>query len=109
MAVFILTAVMLAALCGGYAVSAPTIRARWQLFRGNYAAAAEIYEKQLARHPHRLRFYSALAEIYLLLPRSDEQALQVFKKVLRFNLNTPNREEIEAIVLRAYEEEHDRD
>lgn len=86
----------------GFMVFSPSARARWHLFRCNYTAAAEIYEKLLARHPGRLKLYSTLAEIYLLLPRNDTQALQVFKKVLQFDLDTPNREEIEAIVVQSY-------
>jgi hypothetical protein len=85
-----------------FAVFSPAVRARWHLFRCNYTAAAEIYEKLLARHPGRLKLYSTLAEIYLLLPRNDAQALQVFKKVLQFNLDTPNREEIDIIVVQSY-------
>ncbi len=77
----------------------PTVRARWHHLRGDYAAAAEIYERLLARRPERLQLYSALAEIYLLLPRADEQALQVFRKVVRCNLASPNREAIEEILM----------
>ncbi len=56
----------------------------------------------LACHTGRLKLYSTLAEIYLLLSRNDGQALQVFKKVLQFDLDTPNREEIDAIVVQSY-------
>lgn len=86
----------------GFMVFSPSLGARWHLFRCNYTAAAEIYEKLLARHPDRLKRYSTLAEIYLLLPRNDAQALQVFKKVVQFNLDTPNREEIDAIVVQSH-------
>jgi tetratricopeptide (TPR) repeat protein len=86
----------------GFVVFSPSARARWHLFRCNYTAAAEIYESLLARHPDRLKLYSILAEIYLLLPRYDAQALKVFKKVLQFNLDTPNREEIDIIVVQSY-------
>jgi tetratricopeptide (TPR) repeat protein len=86
----------------GFMIFFPTTRARWHLFQRNYTAAAEIYERLLARHPGHLKLYSTLAEIYLLLPRNDEQALQVFKKVLQFNLDTPNREEIDIIVVQSY-------
>ena len=85
-----------------FVVLSPTACARWHLFRRNYAAAAEIYEWLVARHPGRLKLYSTLAEIYLLLPRNDEQALKVFRKVLQFNLDTPNREEIDTIVVQSY-------
>lgn len=86
----------------GFVMFSLSVRARWHLFRCNYTAAAEIYERLLARHPDRLKLYSILAEIYLLLPRNDAQALKVFKKVLQFNLETPNREEIDAIVVQSY-------
>lgn len=104
MAILILAAVV-SALAAGYLLFSPRMRVRRQRLRGNYAAAAEIYEAQLARHPERKKLYAELAEIYLLLPRSDEQAMRVFKKVLRFNIDTPSREEIEAIVMREYLEE----
>ncbi len=86
----------------GFIVFSPTARARWHLFRCNYTTAAEIYERLLARHPGRLKLYCILAEIYLLLPRNDAQALKVFKKVMQFNLDTPNREEIDTIVVQSY-------
>ncbi|MCI0692940.1 hypothetical protein L0337_13165 [candidate division KSB1 bacterium] len=93
----------------GFVIFWPTARARWHFFRCNYTAAAEIYEKLLARHPGRLKLYPTLAEIYLLLPRNDAQALKVFKKVLQFNLDTPNREEIEVIVVQSYLKEDNAD
>jgi tetratricopeptide (TPR) repeat protein len=86
----------------GFIIFLPTARARWHRFRRNYRAAAAIYEKLLVRHPGRLKLYSTLAEIYLLLPQNDQRALKVFKKVVQFNLDTPNREEIDAIVVQSY-------
>lgn len=75
-----------------------TTRSRYYLLRGNYAAAASIYEVMLARHPQREKLYLPLAHIYLLLGRRDEQALKVYNAVLRLNLATPNREIIKEIV-----------
>ncbi len=73
-------------------------RSRYYLLRGNYAAAASIYEVMLARHPQREKLYLPLAHIYLLLGRRDEQALKVYNAVLRLNLATPNREIMKEIV-----------
>ncbi len=75
-----------------------TTRSRYYLLRGNYAAAASIYEGMLARHPQREKLYLPLAHIYLLLGRRDEQALTVYNAVLRLNLATPNREIMKEIV-----------
>lgn len=75
-----------------------TTRSRYYLLRGNYAAAASIYEVMLARHPQREKLYLPLAHIYLLLGRRDEQALKIYNTVLRLNLATPNREIMKEIV-----------
>lgn len=95
---FFLIAATMVLLLFGFFAFLPTTRALWHRYRRNYAAAAEIYERLLARQPERLQLYTALAEIYLLLPRNDAQALQVFHKVLRFNLHSPCREEMEEIL-----------
>lgn len=86
----------------GHILFSPVARARIQLFRGNYAAAAQIYERLLTRNPGRLKLYPALANIYLLLGRKDEQALKIFKIILKLNLASRNREEINAIVAQNY-------
>ncbi|NUM75992.1 hypothetical protein HUU40_16640 [candidate division KSB1 bacterium] len=99
MEVYLHAAVAIVLLSCGCIALLPTVRARWHHLRGNYAAAAEIYERLLARHPERLQLYPALAEIYLLLPRADEHALQVFRKVVRYNLESPNREAIDEILM----------
>ncbi len=86
----------------GFAVFSPAARARLHLLRGNLLAAAQLYEKILSRHPERVRLYSILANIYLLLRRQDEQALKVYKAILNLNLATQKREEINAIVSQKY-------
>jgi tetratricopeptide (TPR) repeat protein len=43
---------------------APAPRAWFYALRGDYDAAARIYEKALARHPHRLSLYLTLANLY---------------------------------------------
>jgi predicted Zn-dependent protease len=80
----------------------PTARARFQLWRGNDRAAAEIYEKLLAQNPQRVKLYAPLAEIYLRLGRNDERALKVYKSVVHFNLATSRREEINTMVAQKY-------
>jgi len=92
----------LAALVGlpllGFVMFSPFARARLYLLRGNYSAAALLYEHMLARHPNKIKLCSALANIYLLLGRRDEKALKIFRTVLQLNLATRNRDEISAIV-----------
>jgi len=82
----------------GFIVWSPAGRARLQVLRGNYAAAAQTYERFLARHPERLRFYPLLAKIYLLQGRRDQLATRVYKTILQLNLATDQRDEINAIV-----------
>jgi len=86
----------------GFVVFSPAVRARLHLLQGNYLAAALIYERLLARHPNRLKFYPLLANIYLLLGRRDEHALKVFKTVLQLNLASSDRDEINSIVAENY-------
>lgn len=86
----------------GIIVLSPNARARYHLLRGRYAAAAEIYERVLARHPERAKLYSALANLYLLLGRHDERALKVYKTTLQLNLSTRNRDELNSIVAQQF-------
>ncbi|MGH7494511.1 MAG: tetratricopeptide repeat protein [bacterium] len=86
----------------GAVMLSPNLRARYQMFRGNYSGAMQIYEHQLARHPERTRLYPPLASLYLLLGRKDERALKVFKTVLQLNLPVPNRDEINGIVAQQF-------
>ncbi|MDZ7267512.1 MAG: tetratricopeptide repeat protein [candidate division KSB1 bacterium] len=83
-------------------VISPTMRARFYLLRGNYAAAAQLYEKLLTRHPNRVKLYAALANVYLLMGRTDDKALRVFKAVLQLNLAVKNHDAISAIVAQNY-------
>ncbi len=86
---------------GGVATS-PAVRARYHVMRGDYPAAIRVYEKVLSRRPNRVKFYPALANLYLLLDRRDEKALKVFKTVLQLNLDTRQRDHINAIVAQNY-------
>jgi tetratricopeptide (TPR) repeat protein len=86
----------------GFVVFSPVMRARIFLLRGNYAAAARLYERVLARHPNKVKHYPTLANLYLLLGRSDEKALKIYKTVVHFNLATRNREEINSVVAQNY-------
>jgi tetratricopeptide (TPR) repeat protein len=80
----------------------PTTRASVYLWRHNYVAAAQIFEKLLARNPRRLRLYDPLARAYLHQGRRDERAMKVYKTILQLNLPTRHREEITAIVAQLY-------
>ncbi|MDZ7267952.1 MAG: tetratricopeptide repeat protein [candidate division KSB1 bacterium] len=86
----------------GFVALSPMLRARMALMRGDYDRAARIYEKILQQQPGRLKLYPALANIYLLTGRRDEQALKVYKTILQLNLITSNRDEITAAVAQSY-------
>jgi len=86
----------------GIVMFSPTVKARFYLLKGDYLAAAKIYEKVLARNPQRVRLYPPLANLYLLMGRHDEHALKVYKTILQLNLSTNNRDEITATVGQHY-------
>lgn len=86
----------------GFAMLSPITRARFHLLRGNYLAAAQIYEKLLMHQPNKVKLYPALANLYLLLGRNDETAVKIYKMVLQLNLITRNRDEINTIVAQHY-------
>jgi len=86
----------------GFIALSPATRARFHLLRGKYTAAAQIYERILARHPNRVKLYSLLANIYLLMGRRDEQAMKIYKMILQLNLTLGNRDEVSAIVAQNY-------
>jgi tetratricopeptide (TPR) repeat protein len=86
----------------GSVVLSPAARARIYLLRGDYIAAAQLYEKVLERHPNKVKLYPMLANIYLLLGRNDKKALKAYKMVLQLNLATRNRDEINALVAQNY-------
>jgi hypothetical protein len=90
----------------GFVIFSPTTRARFHLMRGNYAAVTQIYEKMLERHPERFKLQPALvntlANIYLLMGRHDERAIEIYKIVQQLNLANGKREEIDAIVAKQY-------
>lgn len=81
---------------------APTARANFYLWRRNYPAAARTLEKLLERHPKRAGLYAPLAELYLQLGRNDERALRVYQTVLRLNLPTRRRDEINTLLAQKY-------
>jgi len=80
----------------------PTARANFYLWRKNYPAAARAFEKLLERNPKRAGLYVSLAELYLQLGRNDERSLRVYQTVLRLNLPTRRRDEINTILAQKY-------
>jgi len=80
----------------------PTARANFYLWRKNYPAAARTFEKLLERHPKRAGLYAPLAELYLRLGRNDERSLKVYQTVLRLNLPTRRRDEINSVLAQKY-------
>ncbi|MFQ5648993.1 MAG: tetratricopeptide repeat protein [bacterium] len=86
----------------GFVIFSPTSRARIHYLRGSYLKAAKIYERLLARHPERLRYYPTLANIYLMLGRNDERALKVFKMIIDLNLARQIHPQIHAVLSQKY-------
>lgn len=86
----------------GVILISPTARVQYHIFRGQYAEAAQIYEKLLVRRPTRKKLYSALANLYLRLGRRDEAALKIYEIALQLDLAGRNREEINSIVSNNY-------
>lgn len=97
----VLAAFVLLPLLGVFVFS-PMSRANYHLWRKNYLAAAQIFEKLLARHPQRAHLYTPLAESYLQLGRNDERAVKVYKTVTQLNLPTRKRDEINAVLAQKY-------
>ncbi|MFQ5628680.1 MAG: tetratricopeptide repeat protein [bacterium] len=86
----------------GLFLFSPMARARVYLLRGNYAAAAMIYEKMIARNPGKVKLYPTLANIYMLSGRQDDNAIRVFKTVLQLNLPVQDRERIHSLLAQRY-------
>lgn len=82
----------------GFFALSPSGRAQLHLLRGNYAAAAQVYEKALARHPERIKLYPPLGRIYLVLGRRDGQAIKIYKMILQLQLDVERHAEINTIV-----------
>jgi outer membrane protein assembly factor BamD (BamD/ComL family) len=74
----------------------PVMRARYHSFRGDYAKAAGIYERLLARQPLRLKLYPVLGSIYLLQGRHDARALRVYEITRQHKLAGPKNGQIDS-------------
>jgi len=77
-------------------------RARAHYWRGNYEAAVRVYEKILENNPGNARFYEPLANIYMLLGRSDSNAIRIYNVVLQLNPNINNRERYYQFISQCY-------
>ncbi len=86
----------------GLFVVMPTTRARLYLLQGKYDRAARIYQRLLEKDPGRIKFYPVLANIYLLENRRDEVAMAVYETILRLNIFTEKKREINSIVAQHY-------
>lgn len=86
----------------GWLLLSPTVRARRLMLRHDYRSAAKVYEKLLERHPNRVKYFSKLADIYLLEGRKDDEAMKVYRNVLQLNLAVGDREKINATVAQQY-------
>jgi len=83
-------------------VFSPTVRARLHLLLGDFPGAARLYERLLTQKPSRVDLYPALANIYLLSGRRDDNAMKVYKTVLQLDLPLQNREQINAMFTQHY-------
>lgn len=79
-------------------VFSPVFRARLCFLRDDFETAVRIYERALQRHPARVKLNAGLADLYLLLGRTDAKAMQVYKTVLRFDLRVSHLEKINTLV-----------
>lgn len=86
----------------GFIAWSPGTRARFYLIRGNYAKAAEMYERILRKKPDKHKLYPILANLYLLENRRDPQAMHVFETVVKLKLPVPQRREINSIIASHY-------
>lgn len=86
----------------GVLVFSPAARARLQLLRGRYNAAASIYEKMIARNPGNVKLYPVLANLYLLTGRQDDSALKFYKTVLQLDLPVQDRERMHSFMAQQY-------
>lgn len=86
----------------GYLLFSAPSRARWQFLRGNYLAAAQIYERYLTQHPNKVKLYVKLANIYLISGRDDDRALKVFKTLINLNLAPHIHPQINSILAQKY-------
>lgn len=80
----------------------PMMRARFYLLQGKYNAAALIYESALAKNPGKLKLYPKLATAYLHSGRRDETAMNVYKTIVKLNLVTDKRAEINSLLTTSY-------
>lgn len=94
--------IILFSLISGGLIFSPTIRARLYLMQGKYNQAALLYERILNKNPEKLKLYPQLANIYLLENRKDEKAIKVFELILKLNLFTQKKKEINSIVAGHY-------
>lgn len=77
---------------------APAPRAWFYILRGDYDTAARIYEKALARHPHRVSLYLKLANLYLLAGRRDRRAMTAYAMMRLLHLVSHYREDGSPII-----------
>jgi tetratricopeptide (TPR) repeat protein len=86
----------------GITIFSPNARARIHFLKGNYLKAAQIYERILAKHPEKLKIYTTLANIYLLLGRNDERAFRVFTMLINLNLAPHLHGQINSVMTQKY-------
>jgi tetratricopeptide (TPR) repeat protein len=86
----------------GMVIFSPMTRARLYLIKGNYEKAAAVYLRLLQKRPDRIALYARLAKLYLLEGRRDDVAMQVYESVLKLDIFTEQRPQINSIVAQHY-------
>lgn len=86
----------------GFVFFSPTNRAKLHHIRGNYLEASRMYELILAKNPEKLRLYATLANIYLVLGKTDDRAIRVYKMLLALNMAPHIHPQINAILSKRY-------
>lgn len=86
----------------GVLIFSPTLKARMYLIKGKYNDAALLLEQIIKKKPEKLKLYPLLAHIYLLEDRQDETALKIYEMILKLNISTPKRTQINSIVANHY-------
>lgn len=86
----------------GFFLISPATRARLYLLQGNSLKAAKLYEKMLLKNPGKIKYYPLLAHIYLQENRRDSAALKVYETILKLNIYTKRKGEINTIMANHY-------
>ena len=83
----------------------PTARAKFYLLQKKYDKAGQIYERMLHNNPTNVKLYMTLANIYMNENRTDEYAINIFKKAIESDLNDKLKRRLVPILNQHYLEQ----